>query len=297
MSAGRFRFLGKTPVLAALAAWWDHNWRQAEQAIASLETGVTGGAVLQAGRSGGQGIASSTAADEQVGIGISDPSYLLHLSAPADAVNRETLLYAVVEDASRDLFAMGNGTTTASRFTPFVYGQVESSSAVQTLSFMGQTNVSNDTGTTPLILIMGRRYPDADPDPLNAATYTDIATRPILEVRNRSAATTALRVEANLDVKMVGGNLTVETAGKGLKVKEGTNATMGVATLVAGTVTVNTTAVAANSRIFLSAQNTAGVALHGELTVSARVAGTSFTILSTNGGDVRQVAWLILAPA
>lgn len=245
------------------------------------------------GRAGGQGISSTTPADEQVGIGIADPAYLLHLSAPADTA-RETLLYAQVEDAARDLFAIGNGTTTAGRFTPFVYGQIESSSAVQCLSLMGQTNASNDTGTVPLILLMGRLYPDADPDPLNAASYTNAGVRPILEVRNRTGTTTALRVEANLDVKAMGGHLTVETAGKGLKVKEGANATSGTATLVAGTIVVNTTAVTASSRIQLTGQVN-GVA--GALRVSARTAGTSFTITSSNAGDAGAVAWLIIDPA
>lgn len=81
----------------------------------------------------------------------------------------------------------------------------------------------------------------------------------------------------------------------GLRVKEGSNARMGTATLVAGTVTVNTTAVTANSRIFLTAQ-TSGAA-PGALRISARTAGTSFTITSTNAGDTSAVAWVIIEPA
>lgn len=76
---------------------------------------------------------------------------------------------------------------------------------------------------------------------------------------------------------------------------EGTPAEMGLATLVAGTVTVTNTRIKANSRIFLSGQNSSGT--HGELTVSARVVGTSFTITSTSGTDTRQIGWLILEPA
>lgn len=276
------------------------NWRTLKGDLEVLAASIVSSlaqALLLAGRTGGQGISSATVADEQLGIGTTNPAYLLHLSAPADASLRETILYGEVEDASRDFFAVGNGTTTSARFTPFVYGQVESSSAVQVLSFMGQTNVSNDTGTTPMLLIMARRYPDADPDPLNAASYTDIAARPILEIRNRSAATTALRVEANLDVKMVGGNLTIETVGKGLKIKEGTNATLGRATLVAGTFVVLTNRATTTMEVFLSGRNTVGAVLHGELTVSAVVAGTSFTILSSNAGDIRQVCWWIIEPA
>jgi hypothetical protein len=79
-----------------------------------------------------------------------------------------------------------------------------------------------------------------------------------------------------------------------LKIEDGTNKSMGVATLVAGTVTVANTRVRANSRILLTGQNSSGTS--GELTVSARVADTSFTITSSSGTDTRQVAWLILEP-
>lgn len=97
------------------------------------------------------------------------------------------------------------------------------------------------------------------------------------------------------DVLALDDDFAVNVVGKGLRVKEGANAKMGVATLVGGTVTVATTAVTAASRIFLCGQG-AGASM-GELNVSARVAGTSFTISSANASDDRQVAWLILEPA
>lgn len=80
-----------------------------------------------------------------------------------------------------------------------------------------------------------------------------------------------------------------------LKIEDGTNKSMGAATLVAGTVTVSNTRVKADSRIILTGQNSSGT--HGELTVSARVVGTSFTITSSNAADTRDVAWLILETA
>lgn len=93
----------------------------------------------------------------------------------------------------------------------------------------------------------------------------------------------------------VGADLKVTTAGNGLYVKEGTNACMGAATLVGGTVTVNTNKVTANSRILLTGQNASGTA--GAVGVSARTAGTSFTILSTSGSDTRSIGWMIVEPA
>jgi hypothetical protein len=77
-------------------------------------------------------------------------------------------------------------------------------------------------------------------------------------------------------------------------IESGTAARMGLATLVGGTVTVATTAVAANSRIFLSAQTPGGTP--GYLSCAVRVASTSFTILSSNVLDTSTVAWNIVKP-
>jgi hypothetical protein len=84
--------------------------------------------------------------------------------------------------------------------------------------------------------------------------------------------------------------------GPGLAVKEsaGLAEKMGVATLVAGTVTVNNSSVAANSRIFLAVQTPGGTV--GSPYISARVATTSFTITSTSGADTSIVAWMIVEP-
>jgi hypothetical protein len=87
-------------------------------------------------------------------------------------------------------------------------------------------------------------------------------------------------------------NFAIATAGAGLKIKEGANAKMGVIALVGGTIVVNTTAVTATSRIFLTSQAPGGTP--GWLQVSARVVGTSFTILSSNALDTSTVAWLII---
>lgn len=72
------------------------------------------------------------------------------------------------------------------------------------------------------------------------------------------------------------------------------SAARGAAVLVAGAVIVNTTAVTAASIIMLTGQNTGGTA--GELTISARTPGASFTITSGNAADTRTVGWLIFEP-
>lgn len=90
-------------------------------------------------------------------------------------------------------------------------------------------------------------------------------------------------------------SFSLQVVGRGFLVKEGVNATMGTATLVAGTVVVNTTKVTGNSRIFLTAQTTG--AAPGALRVSARTAGTSFTVTSSSATDTSTFAWLIVEPS
>lgn len=77
-------------------------------------------------------------------------------------------------------------------------------------------------------------------------------------------------------------------------VESATDGAMGLAVLVGGTKVVSTTKVAANSRIFLATNVPGGTP--GWLQVSARTAGTSFTILSSSGTDTSSVAWLIVNP-
>ena len=98
-------------------------------------------------------------------------------------------------------------------------------------------------------------------------------------------------------LRLSGGDLNIFTVGNGIKIKEGTNAMSGIVTLVAGVATINTTKVAADSRIQLTRQNASGT-IGTSIDVTARTAGTSFTITS-NGSilDTSDVAWLIINPS
>lgn len=93
------------------------------------------------------------------------------------------------------------------------------------------------------------------------------------------------------------GDFLLSTAGNGLYVKEGTNATMGTAVLVLGTKVVSTTKVTANSRIFLSSESLGTITSPVAVAVTARTAGTSFTITSANLTDTSTIAWIIIEPA
>jgi hypothetical protein len=91
----------------------------------------------------------------------------------------------------------------------------------------------------------------------------------------------------------VNGNIRISGI-NGLRITEGSNATMGIATLASGTVTVSTTKVTASSRIFLMDQAASGTP--GTAYVNSRTAGTSFVINSTSGSDNSSVAWWIVEP-
>lgn len=112
---------------------------------------------------------------------------------------------------------------------------------------------------------------------------------------NNAADSVNLLVLNDSGLMELRGNFKLTSVGNKHLIAEGANASMGVATLVAGTVTVNNTLITGNTRIFLTGQNSSGT--HGELTVSARSASTSFTITSSSATDTRSVAWLLIEPA
>lgn len=92
-------------------------------------------------------------------------------------------------------------------------------------------------------------------------------------------------------------DVSITAAGKGLRVKEGSNARMGTSTLTAGTVTVANTSVTANTRILITVQSLGTVAAPKAVAVTARSNGTSFTITSADNTDTSVIGWLLLEPA
>jgi len=103
---------------------------------------------------------------------------------------------------------------------------------------------------------------------------------------------TATYVGTNLTAQgNISNNGYVSTTHLYLKSVPTTAATVGNVTLGAGTAVVATTAVTANSKIFLTYT---GLNSPGVLQISAISAGVSFTIASTSGTDVGTVNWLII---
>lgn len=81
----------------------------------------------------------------------------------------------------------------------------------------------------------------------------------------------------------------------GLKLKTNGGAPrLGTATLVAGTVTVSTTAISANSKVFLSVDTPGGTQGFLSAPNASYTAGTSFVINSSSGTDTSTVNWMIV---
>jgi len=87
----------------------------------------------------------------------------------------------------------------------------------------------------------------------------------------------------------IAGNLELTTAGNKILIATGANASAGTATLVGGTVTVNTTAVTSNSIFYITCKTP--ITAQGKYSVPTIVNGTSFTINSDSVADNSIVYW------
>lgn len=176
-----------------------------------------------------------------------------------------------MDDDPIGFLSLENGTVVAARFIPLISAQ---SPAVPGLAgLVVRTNVLEASGANAII--------DFRSTALGAAP----ATRRMFTFRR--GGDLAISGDAT-------GNLLIEIAGQGLRVKEGSNAKQGVATLVSGTVTVANTSVTADSRILLTGQDNNAT---GALRVSARTPGVSFTITSSDVAATGVVAYEIFEPA
>jgi hypothetical protein len=90
-------------------------------------------------------------------------------------------------------------------------------------------------------------------------------------------------------------DLIIGLAGKGFRVKEGTNARQGTATLVGGTVTVSNNTITANTRIVPGHVTPGGTP--GALFIQTVTVGTSFVIKSTSASDTSVVSYTLFEAA
>ena len=131
----------------------------------------------------------------------------------------------------------------------------------------------------------------------NSIGYDDFNNWGTITSIEAAVGATPLKISAS-NVNLINSNLIIETAGKGIQIKEGNNAKSGQSSLgTGGLIVVANTSVTANSRIQLTPQSNTGGGTFGSVYVSTRVVGVSFTIASTSATDRRPVAWQIFEPA
>lgn len=125
---------------------------------------------------------------------------------------------------------------------------------------------------------------------ITTADTVNITGVPIASTNVTITTANALHVGGRTQID---GNLSLGVAGAKQLITEGSNASMGLATLVGGTVTVSDTLITANTRVFYSVQTAGGT--QGFLHETQSV-GTSFTITSTSGTETSTVAWHLIEP-
>ena len=112
--------------------------------------------------------------------------------------------------------------------------------------------------------------------------------------KNYFAGIVGIGAVPTADQLEVTGNLSLTTSGNKLKIATGTNASLGTATLVAGTVTVSTTAVTSSSKIFLTCNTPGGTQGFLSAPAGSITNATSFVINSSSASDTSTVNWWII---
>jgi len=201
-------------------------------------------------------VSSTPTTTGNIGIGLTTPTARLHLAAGTTSANSAPLKF-----------------TSGSLLTTAVAGAVE----FLTDKYYG--TITTGAARKELALV-------------DAAMTTGQGVYTTTNGRVTSSANLLWSGSTNM---FLNANFKLNTAGNGLYIKEGTNATSGIKTLTGGTAVVSTTKVTASSRVHLTSQG--GGSNHGAHYISARTAGTSFTITSTNASDTDAIAWTIIEPA
>lgn len=196
----------------------------------------------------------------------------------------------IVTSASGDTvtFALTGGGTAIDSFVPDAGTNPVVPTAGGAVTMAGTANQITTTGGT------------------NSLTFsvptTFIAPGSIASTSTITAATSLTSTLGNITA--TNGNLVLGTAGNKLSIATGANASTGTATLVGGTLTVNTSAVTASSLVHIWRQSigATGAAALGQLTVGTITAGTSFVInavqaadaTALQASDVSVIGWMIV---
>lgn len=176
-------------------------------------------------------------------------------------------------DGSADV-ALGTDATAAATASTLVSRDSNANAAFGDHVTLGH-NASGKGGQVAIVTDDGVTRWGAGVNPTAGATAYNIT--------DAANSVTAVSVDATTHVVQLAATIDVS--------RTGAAARCGVATLVAGTVTVNTTSIGANSFVFPLRVSVGGVV--GHLTYT-QVNGTSITITSTSATDTSTVVWWIL---
>lgn len=236
-----------------------------------------------------------------IGIGTNNPGFILDVLAPSSNVARFAAangsIFLNAASGANEIVSR-NGANSA--FQDFGIRAAASGQGIY-LNTSGMVGLMTNAPTHTLTLGSTSNgfayYNTAD----QTTNYERLLVSPVANVftvASQNGGTGTLRSIAVIAPSTTyTGDLKLGTAGNGFYVKEGSNATMGTGTLSGGTLVVSTTKVTASSRIFLTDTGGGVLANIGALYISARSAGTSFTVSSSNALDTSTFNWIIFEPA
>lgn len=219
------------------------------------------------------------------GTGFSSNFYAIGSNGSANGITSTQLLFGGASTIALRSYHGGTGSTVVTA----------NSSYANTIIAASPVTTSAGAGVHALLANMVVR--ELGTVTASVGTVTNTASLYIAGASSATVSGANYALWVNAGTSLFGGDVKLGTVGNGIYVKEGTNATMGVATLVGGTVTVSTTKVTTSSRIFLSVESLGTVTAPVAVAVTARTGGTSFVITSANVVDTSVVSWVIIEPS
>ena len=126
----------------------------------------------------------------------------IQINHPASTA-REIFFRGTVSDATNDFVEMSSGSTTTATLAPTIRGGVESSTALASMSVIGEVPTAKDTGTTSMMDFIVRK--GGEVVDYSYGTPEAIATRPLFDFKNHDTSvliikTTGTEVATGLTV-------------------------------------------------------------------------------------------------
>lgn len=198
-----------------------------------------------------------------------------------------------VEVPSGSRIAVGSGYVT---WTAGTMSYVAGGGSVHSFDQTLQTTNGNLKASSGSIIAVGGVYTDASNSTMSVRGNSSNGASGIgVKFGNfLSFTTVGSKIAAFYSDNLSTEKLAVSKDGKLVYPSSGAADVRGTATLVGGTVTVNTTAVEAGDLIFVSRNTAGGTVGHLNAPTSTITAATSFVINSSSGTDTSTVNWWIV---